>query len=84
MFILDEPTSALDPGSEYDVYSKFIQLVKTKTSILISHRLGIIKLAENIVVLENGLVKEKGSHNELIRLGGTYSKLYDLQAGYYR
>jgi len=82
--ILDEPTAALDPISESKVYEKFEQISQGKTTIFISHRLGSTKLADFIIVLENGGVIEQGSHEELMALCGVYAKMYESQRSWYR
>lgn len=81
--ILDEPTSALDPLSELEVFELFKFLSDKKTTITISHRLGITRYSNKIIVLENGRVIESGTHSELINLGKRYYELYSAQAGWY-
>lgn len=81
--ILDEPTAALDPISEYEIYRKFDDMVKDKTSIYISHRMSSCRFCDNILVFENGTIVERGSHNNLILNNGTYKTLWDTQAQYY-
>ncbi len=84
VLILDEPTSSLDAQAEYDVFAKFRVLTKGKTAIFISHRFSTVRLADRILVLENGQIIENGSHQELIALGGRYADLFNLQAEAYR
>src|SRR5437763_1596841 len=84
ILILDEPTSSLDAQAEYDVFAKFRVLTKGKTAIFISHRFSTVRLADRILVLENGQIIENGSHQELIALGGRYADLFNLQAEAYR
>lgn len=84
VLILDEPTAALDAQAEYDVYSHFVELVSGKTSLLISHRFSTVRMADMIAVLEDGKVSEYGSHEQLVSLGGTYAKLYNMQANMYK
>ena len=81
--ILDEPTSALDPISESKVYESFEKISEGKTTIFISHRLGSTKIADEILVLENGVLLEQGSHENLIKLDGTYAKMYESQKEWY-
>ena len=81
--ILDEPTAALDPISESNIYEKFEEISRGGTTIFISHRLGSTKLADEIFVLGNGQVLEKGSHNELINKNGIYTEMYESQKGWY-
>ncbi|MBY0551520.1 MAG: ABC transporter ATP-binding protein/permease [Candidatus Obscuribacterales bacterium] len=84
LLILDEPTSALDAQSEYDVYMRFHELTRGKSTLLISHRFSTVKMADKIIVLEHGGIIEQGSHDELLALGGTYARLFKLQADRYR
>jgi ABC-type multidrug transport system fused ATPase/permease subunit len=81
--ILDEPTAALDPISEYEIYSKFDEMVKNKTSIYISHRMSSCRFCDDIIVFDNGRIVERGSHEKLIDKDGYYSKLWNAQAQYY-
>lgn len=81
--ILDEPTAALDPISESRVYEKFEEISKGRTTIFISHRLGSTKLADEIFVIGNGSILEKGTHNELMDAEGIYSEMYESQKGWY-
>ena len=84
ILILDEPTSALDARAEYEVFEQFRQLIQGKTAVLISHRLSTVKMVDRIFVLENGRIVESGSHEELLRIGGTYARLFAIQAKYYQ
>ncbi len=82
--ILDEPTAALDPLGEYEVYSHFDSLVKDKTSIFISHRMSSCRFCEDIIVFENGRIRERGSHDCLLaQPDGLYDSLWQAQAQYY-
>jgi ATP-binding cassette subfamily B protein len=81
--ILDEPTASLDPLSEYEIYRRMDRLVERKTSIYITHRLSSTRFSDRIVVLEKGRVEEEGSHEELLRRGGLYSRMFHLQADAY-
>lgn len=81
--ILDEPTSALDPLSEKEIFDKFQQMALGKTAIMISHKMSAAKLADKILVLDNGALVETGSHKELIENYKTYYKLYTTQANLY-
>ena len=81
--ILDEPTSALDPIRESKVYHDFENLMKNKTTIFISHRLGSTKLADNILVIDNGRIIEQGTHELLMKMKGMYSEMYDSQRSWY-
>jgi len=82
--ILDEPTAALDAKAEHAVFERFLELSRGRTTIVISHRFATARMANRIVVLEQGHILEKGSHAELVRRGGAYSKMFTLQAEGYR
>lgn len=82
--VLDEPTAALDPISEYDIYTKFNGIVGTRTAIYISHRLSSCRFCDEITVMENGRIAERGSHDELLGNGGVYKELWTAQAEYYK
>jgi ATP-binding cassette subfamily B protein len=84
VLILDEPTAALDARSEYEVFQRFRDLSVGKTAILISHRFSTVRMADRILVLENGQVVEAGSHEQLVASGGRYAELFELQASGYR
>ena len=84
IIIFDEPTSALDAKAEYEVFRKFHKLAEGQTAIIISHRLSTVKMADCIYVLDNGRICESGSHEELVRLGGAYARLFEMQAQNYR
>ena len=79
VLILDEATSALDTESEVLVQKALSNLMKNRTSIVIAHRLSTIRMADNIAVMEKGKIIEMGTHDELLKKGGTYKKLYELQ-----
>ena len=80
ILILDEATSALDTESERLVQEALIKMMKSRTSLVIAHRLSTIQNADLIVVLQNGKIAEKGTHEELIAKKGTYKKLIELQS----
>jgi len=80
ILILDEATSALDTESERLVQEAIFNLMKNRTSLVIAHRLSTIQHADEIVVVQNGKIEERGSHSELLAKNGIYKKLYDLQA----
>lgn len=82
--ILDEPSSALDPVAEYKMYENLIDVTKDKTVLYISHRLSSAVLSDRIIVLHGGEIVESGSHSELMRSGGEYSKMFALQASSYK
>jgi subfamily B ATP-binding cassette protein MsbA len=79
ILILDEPSSALDSASEKLVFEALDMLMGTMTSIVIAHRLSTIQRADVIFVIKDGGIAESGNHQELMRLGGVYSALYETQ-----
>ena len=82
--ILDEPTAALDPIAEYEIYSKFNEIVGDKTAIYISHRLSSCRFCDKIAVFDNGQIVQRGSHDELVsEESGKYYELWHAQAQYY-
>jgi ATP-binding cassette subfamily B protein len=83
ILVLDEPTSAMDPRAEHEFFEAFRQLARGRTTILISHRLSTVKMADCIYVLERGKLVESGTHDELLRRRGTYADLFERQASYY-
>jgi len=84
MLILDEPTAALDARAEYEVFERFAELTAGKTALLISHRFSTVRMADRIVVLADGRIAEQGSHKDLLRRGGMYAEMFELQASNYR
>jgi ATP-binding cassette subfamily B protein len=84
LIVLDEPTSSMDARAEYEVFQSFRQLVAGRTAILISHRFSTVRMADRIFVLKHGGIIEGGTHDELIRAGGTYARLFEMQAQHYR
>ena len=84
IIVLDEPTSALDAFAEYEVFQKFRQLAVGRTTILISHRFSSVRMADCIYLLNNGKIAEAGTHEQLMKLGGEYARMFELQAGNYR
>jgi ATP-binding cassette subfamily B protein len=84
VLILDEPTSALDARSEYEVFQRFAELTAGKMALFISHRFSTVRMADRIVVLENGRIAEEGDHDALTHLGGRYAEMFELQASSYR
>lgn len=84
ILVLDEPTAALDAEAEHAVFERFRTLARGRTAILISHRFPTVRMADRIIVLEQGRIVEQGSHAELNAAGGRYARLFTLQAQGYR
>ncbi|HEY3258320.1 MAG TPA: ABC transporter ATP-binding protein [Gemmatimonadaceae bacterium] len=84
VLILDEPTAALDARAEYEVFLRFSELVAGRMAILISHRFSTVRMADRIIVLEQGSVVEQGTHEELLERRGLYEELFRMQAAGYR
>jgi ATP-binding cassette subfamily B protein len=84
VLVLDEPTAALDAEREYEIFQRFRALTAGKIAVLISHRFSTVRMADRIAVIENGQISEIGSHDELVARGGTYARLFALQAEGYR
>src|SRR6202158_1675519 len=84
LLILDEPTASLDAQSEHEVFRRFAELTEGKMSLVISHRLSTVRMADRILVLDNGKIAEQGRHEQLITVGGGYAKMFELQAASYR
>ncbi len=84
LLILDEPTAALDAKSEHEVFQRFAELTQGKMALLISHRFSTVKMADRILVLENGQIAEQGDHQQLLQRGGRYAEMFELQAASYR
>ena len=84
LLILDEPTATLDARAEYEVFRRFAELTEGRMAVLISHRFSTVRMADRILVLANGRIREQGTHNQLLALGGQYAELFELQAAGYR
>lgn len=84
ILILDEPTSALDPVAESQIYEEYVKLSRGRTSIFISHRLASTKFSDRILFLEDGRVTEEGTHEELMKKGGSYAHMFEIQSHYYQ
>jgi ATP-binding cassette subfamily B protein len=84
ILVLDEPTSAMDASADATVFQHFRTLTRGRIAILISHRFSTVRMADQIVVIENGRIIEHGSHEELMKLDGHYAHLFSLQAKGYR
>lgn len=83
LLILDEPTASLDAQAEYELFQNFKALINDTTCIMISHRFSTVRMADKIIVLENGSIAEFGNHDELIKNDGIYSKFFNMQAEAY-
>ena len=79
VFIFDEPTSNLDPFLELEYYKNIQDKISGSLNIFISHRLGIVKYTDIILLIEDGNLIESGTHNELISYGGKYFEMYEIQ-----
>ena len=84
IIVLDEPTSALDPIAEADIYNKYNELAKNKSSLFISHRLASTRFCDKILFIGDEQILEEGTHEELLALGGKYAELFEVQSKYYR
>ncbi|HJU88922.1 MAG TPA: ABC transporter ATP-binding protein, partial [Gemmatimonadaceae bacterium] len=84
VLILDEPTAALDARAEYEVFLRFSELVAGRLAVLISHRFSTVRMADRIIVLQDGTVVEDGTHEALVANGGLYAELFRMQAVGYR
>jgi ATP-binding cassette subfamily B protein len=83
LLILDEPTAALDARTEHEVYRRFAALTEDKTTLLVTHRLSSVRMADKILVLKDGGLVEAGTHDSLMREGGEYATMFTLQAERY-
>ena len=84
VFILDEPSSSMDARAEAALFHDFGEMVAGRIAVLISHRFSTVRMADRILVLENGRIREEGSHEQLLASGGEYAQLFELQAAGYR
>lgn len=84
ILVLDEPTSAIDSQAEYEIFDRFRSLTKDKMVFLISHRFSTVRMADKIVVIEQGQILETGTHEELLQAKGRYATLFSLQAQGYK
>ena len=83
IIVLDEPTAAIDPLEEYEVYNNFKKIAKNKIALLVTHRMGSCKIADRIIVVDDGQIVEEGTHEELMNKNGYYHKMYEAQAQWY-
>ena len=84
VLILDEPTAALDPIAESEMYMKYNEIAKDKTSVFISHRLASTRFCDRIILISDGEITETGTHDELMKKNGKYAELFEIQSHYYR
>lgn len=84
ILLLDEPTAALDPIAENDIYMKYSEMTRGKTSLFISHRLASTRFCDRIIFVADGGIKEEGTHESLLALGGDYANLFEVQSRYYQ
>ncbi len=84
ILVLDEPTAALDPLAEHDIYTKYNQMTKGKTSLFVSHRLASTRFCDRIILLGQGKILEMGTHEELLKQNGNYAELFQIQSRYYQ
>jgi ATP-binding cassette subfamily B protein len=84
IWILDEPTSSLDPEAEAAIFAELKENLKGRIGIVISHRFSTVRIADRIAVIDEGHIKELGTHHELLAAGNTYARLFELQASGYR
>lgn len=84
ILLLDEPTAALDPIAENDIYLKYSEMTKGKTSLFISHRLASTRFCDRIIFVADGGIREEGTHDSLLALGGAYADLFEVQSRYYQ
>jgi len=84
VIILDEPTAALDPIAERDIYNKYNELCGGKTSVYISHRLASTRFCDRVILIEDGIIAEEGTHESLLAAGGKYAELFEVQSHYYQ
>lgn len=82
--MLDEPTAALDPIAEADLYGKYHEMTRGRSSVYISHRLASTRFCDRILLIEDGRIAEEGTHEELLAAGGRYAELFEVQSRYYR
>lgn len=84
LIVLDEPTSAIDPLEETKLYNKLIEISKNRTSVMVTHRLGLARYMDRIIVVDNGKIIEEGNHESLLRSSGKYNDMWKLQSDVYK
>lgn len=83
LVVLDEPTASIDAEAEAEIFGKLQEIAAGATAVLIAHRFSTVRMADEILVLEQGALIERASHRELMRLNGAYARLFTLQAAGY-
>lgn len=84
LIILDEPTAAIDPYEETRIYNRFAELSRGKSAVIVTHRIGSVRLADRILVMQDGRAVQLGTHEELMRKEGEYRRLWEAQEQWYR
>lgn len=82
--VLDEPTAALDPIAESDLYQKYSEMTRNRSSVYISHRLASTRFCDRIILISDGRIAEEGTHETLLQKGAAYAELFEVQSRYYR
>ena len=84
LIILDEPTAAIDPYEETRVYNRFAELSREKSAVIVTHRIGSVRLADRILVMQDGHAVQLGTHEELVQKEGEYRRLWEAQEQWYQ
>ena len=80
LIVLDEPTANLDPHKEYEMFCRFCELIHEKTALIISHRFSTVRMADRILVIDEGRIAESGTHDQLLAISGIYSQMYEYSS----
>ena len=80
LVVLDEPTANLDPHKEYEMFCRFCELIRGKTALIISHRFSTVRMADRILVIDEGQIAESGTHDQLLAIRGIYSQMYEYSS----
>ena len=84
VIMLDEPTGAIDPNNEQTILKGFLEAMRDKTALIVTHRLSLCRFTDEILFLEQGKITERGSHEQLMRLNGKYREMYEMQSEWYQ